>query len=153
MTTVKIDLPEHLVEYLRGRFNDYETGPIRLPDESDLYHTLYDLLRKRPKDKPVDTGNLELVLPERSLGKRPETYNYLSAHSQRIIRQKVTMMMWADVHEYIDHQHHMEGMDYKTAVYRWLCMYDISGISEDALLKNYYRWRGKQKRLARRRNC
>lgn len=151
MTTVKIEFPEHLVEYLRGKYNNYETGPIRFPEESDIYHTLYDLLRKRPADKPVDSGNLELILPERSIGKRPETYNYLSAHSQRILRQKVTVMMWADIHEYIDCQHHMNGVDYKTAVYRWLCMYDVNGISEDALLKNYYRWRGKVKRLARRR--
>lgn len=149
MTTTRINLPPHLCEYLRGKYGDFAEKPIRLPDHTDIYHIIFDLLERRPVSQPVDRGNLELVLPERSVGKRPETYNYLGVRSQRIIVRKIETMMWAEVHDHIDRMKHCEGMDYKDAVHLFICRYGIESLSEDAFLKNYYRWRGKMKRTAK----
>lgn len=149
MTTTKINLPSHLCEYLRGKYADFTDGPVRLPDHLDLYHVIFDLLERRPADRPVDHGNLELVLPCRSVGKRPETYNYLGVRSQRILARKIETMMWAEVHDTLDTLKHRDGVDYKDAVHLFICRYGIESLSEDAFLKNYYRWRLKIRRAAK----
>lgn len=151
MTTTRINLPEHLKEYLQGKYGGFDQQPIRLPDNLDLYHLIYDLLEKRPEKQYIDTGNLELVLPARSVGKRPEYYNYLGLRSQRIIARKIETMMWAEAHDFIDHQKHVEGMDYKDAVCLFMRKYGIESLSEEAYLKNYYRWRGKVRAKAKKR--
>lgn len=152
MITVKIKVPPHLCEYLVGRFGNFDmNNPIRLPDSLDLYHLLFDLLEKRPVTCQVDSGNLELVLPERSVGKRPESYNYLGVRSQQIIVRKIEIMMWAEAHDLIDEQKHVYGVDYKDAVHLFMTKYAILSISEDAFVKNYYRWRGKVRRKEKKR--
>ena len=152
MTTTRIHVAPHLAEYLKGKFGDFSQGPIRLPDSSDLYHVIYDLLERRPSQVQIDRGNLELVLPERSCGKRPETYNYLGLRSQSIISRRIETMMWAEAHEYIDEQKHLHGVDYKDAVVRFRLRYGIASLSEDAFIKNYYRWRGKVRKKEKKRD-
>ena len=146
MTTTKIELPPHLCEYLRGKYGNFKDAPIRLPDHTDLYHIIFDLLERRPANLGADHGNLELVLPQRDVGKRPETYNYLGVRSQRIIARRVETLMWADAHDLLDTMKHREGMDYKDAVCLFIRRYGIESLSEDAFLKNYYRWRLKMRR-------
>lgn len=143
MITTRISIPQHLAEYIEGKYGSFTDGPVRLPDSSDLYHVIWDLLEKRPKTAGADSGNLELVLPERSYGKRPESYNYLGIRSQCIIGRKIDTMMWSEAHCYIDEQKHQHGVDYKDAVIRFRLKYGIESLSEDAFIKNYYRWRGK----------
>ena len=75
MITTKIEVPPHLKEYLIGKFCNMQDSPIRFPDNTDIYHFIYDLLERRPCNV-IDHGNLEIILPERSLGKNPKTYNY-----------------------------------------------------------------------------
>lgn len=152
MTTVKIKVPEHLREYLIGRYGNFDSEePLRLPDSTDLYHIIFDLLEKRPVTCPVDSGNLVLVLPERSVGKRPEYYNYLGVRSQKIISRKIEVMMWAEAHDLIDEQKHACGIDYKDAIHLFICKYGINSLSEDAFVKNYYRWRDKVRRKDKKR--
>ncbi len=151
MVTTRISLPPHLREYVRGRFANFSDGAVRFPDSLDIYHILFDLLEKRPSNCPVDSGNLEIILPERSVGKRPESYNYLGVRSQRIIARKIETMMWAEVHDLLDVMKHEEGVDYKDSVHLFICRYGIESLSEDAFLKNYYRWRGKVRRKAKKR--
>ena len=151
MTTTRIQVPDHLCEYLKAKFGNFSDEPIRLPDDLDLYQILYDLLEKRPADHPVDYGNLEIILPERRIGKRPDSYNYLSQRSRRIIIRKIEVMMWAEVHTLLDDKKHQEGMDYKDAVHLFICRYSIEGLTEDAFLKNYYRWREKIRRRVKKR--
>lgn len=150
MTTTRIQVSEHLREYITGKCESDIGNPIRIPDRLDLYHVIYDLLEKRPINHPVDNGNLEIILPERSVGKRPEYYNYLSIRSQRIIAKKIETMMWAEVHDLLDTMKHREGIDYKDAVHLFVCKYRIESLTEDAFLKNYYRWRGTVRRREKR---
>ena len=102
MITTKIEVPPHLCEYIRGKYCNLTSDPVRFPDNLNIYHVIFDLLQKRPSEAPVDRGNLEICLPERSIGKSPVTYNYLGLRSQVIISRKIELMMWAELHEYLD---------------------------------------------------
>lgn len=141
MITTKIELPEHLKEYCIGKFNGTIDGPVRFPDATDIYHTIWDLTERRPINVHVDTGNLEIVLPKRDYGKSPEVYNFLGQRSQAIIIKKMELMMWAEVHDFIDENKHRYGIEHIQSVHTFMRRYDIHSISEDAFIKNFYRWR------------
>lgn len=141
MVTTKIDVQEHLKEYCIGRFNHCQSGPVRFPDKLDIYHIIFDLTERRPNNCPIDRGNLEIILPDRDTGKKPDTYNYLGVRSGQQIARRIELMMWAELHDYLDDQKHLYGEKYITAVHAFILKYDIRSISEDAFIKNYYRWR------------
>ncbi len=141
MITTRITIKQHLSEYLTGKFNECNEGPIALPESSDIYIILFDLLIKRPIDCHLDSGNTELVLPNRKVGKNPIYYNYLGVRAVKILEKKIELMFWADLHEFIDHQKHIMGMEIADTAYLFMSKYDINSLSVDALLKNYYRWR------------
>lgn len=150
MVTVKINVKSHLSEYAHGKYNNCHDGAVSFPDREDIYHVIYDLLEKRPSNS-VDTGNLEIVLPTRHVGKSPDSYNYLGVRSQRIIGAKLETMFWRDLHLLIDENKHLYGIQYIESVVYFMRKYGIQSITEDALLKNYYRWRDKvRKKKARR---
>jgi len=151
--TSRIEIKPHLQEYVTGKFNNLANGPVRFPDSLDLYHTIYDLLRRRPADAPpIDRGNLEIILPVRTNGKKVEYYNYLGQRSAAIIEKKIETMLWAELHDQLDEQKHRYGVEYIDTVHHFMCKYCIESISEDALLKNYYRWRHKVRQRTKRRD-
>lgn len=147
--TTKIEVPAHLREYLIGKFCDLKPIPIRFPDNLDIYHIIYDLLERRPAGV-IDHGNLEIHLPCRRVGKSPEDFNYLGQRSQSIITRKIELMMWAEVHDFLDEQKHRLGIDYIDAVHTFMKKYSIDSLTEDAFLKNYQRWRAKVRRKEKR---
>lgn len=146
----KIQVPEHIREYVVGKFNDFQDGAVRFPDQTDVYHSIYDLLGKRPQNCPVDKGNLEIQLPARSIGKSPSVYNYLGLRSVCIIVKKLENMMWAELHDVLDHNKHRYGIEYIVGIHEFMNKYGIESLSEDAFLKNYYRWRAKIRRKEKR---
>lgn len=155
MVTVKISVEQYVAEYIRGKFFDTETGIVRFPPSLDIYILIYDLMQKRPADRPVDEGNLEFALPDRREanyvgGKSPEQFNWLSQRSAQLLGEKMRLMMWAELHDVMDENKHIRGIQFKETVYTFLCRYGIESISEDALLKNYQRWRDKQRRRVKR---
>lgn len=151
MVTTKIEIKKHLAEYVHGKYNACMPGPVFLPDREDLYHVVYDLLEKRPVSCLPDSGNLELGIPDRRIGKSPDTYNYLGARSCRIISQKIEVLFWAELHSLIDENKHLYGIQYIETVAYFMRKYGIQSITEDALLKNYYRWRDKVRKKSKRR--
>lgn len=139
--TIRINLEPYLCEYLIGKYGYSGQCVLRLPDGDDLYHLLYDLLEKRPANVPVDRGNIELQLPRRRVGKSPLVYNFMGVRSQEEFSRRVSLRMWAEVHDYLDDQHHRYGVSYISAIRNFLLRYGICSLSEDTILKNYYRWR------------
>lgn len=123
---------------------------VKFPSSLDIYILIYDLLQKRPANCPIDSGNLEFMLPERREGKDPVSYNWLSDRSQKILSDKMRLMMWAELHELMDENKHIHGIQFKESVFRFMRRYGIESITEDALLKNYQRWRDKQRRKKKR---
>lgn len=155
MITVKIDVAPCVAEYIRGKYYDAGVGAVRFPSQLDIYVLLYDLLQRRPADAGIDSGNLELALPDRregnvAGGKSPEQYNYLSARAAKRLGDKMRVMMWAELHGMMDENKHIHGILFKDTVFEFLCRYGIESISEDALLKNYQRWRDKMRRRSKR---
>lgn len=150
MVLTKINIDPAVAEYVRGRYFDAGIGAVHFPPGSDIYILLYDLVQRRPADHFVDAGNLEFCLPDRRAGKSPETYNYFSARSAKIIGDKLRTAMWADLHDYMDEQKHRYGLQLKDSAYAFLVRYGITSITEDALLKHYQRWRDKMRRRAKR---
>lgn len=150
MITVKIALEPYVAEYVTGKFFDPEQEAVRFPASHDIYHLLWDLLKKRPADCPTDRGNVRLCLPDRREGKNPETYNWLSERSVGILNEKLRLMMWAELHDFMDENKHIRGIQFKESVYQFMCRYGIESITEDALLKNYQRWRDRQRRRVKR---
>ena len=143
--TTKINVPAHIREYLIGKYCEFQDIPVTFPDNSDIYHVIYDLLERRPVTVPVDKGNLSIALPNRSSGKSPKTYNYLGVRSQLIINRKLDLMMWAELHDMVDEQKHRYGVNFIVGIHAFMNKYGITSLSEDAFLKNYYRWRGKSR--------
>lgn len=152
MITTKIQIKPYLAEYLIGKFNDGEPGPVKIPDSYDLYTLIYDLMDVRPVDKQVDIGNIEIVLPCRTRGKSPRRYNYITSLGAEIIGRKISVMMWAEIHDLLEHNKHVKGILYNETVHVFITKYCISSISEDGLLKNYYRWRDKVRRKKEKRH-
>ena len=150
MITVKISVEPHVAEYIRGKYFDHEADAVRFPSDLDIYILIYDLLQRRPVESPVDIGNLEFILPERRVGKDPITYNYLSGRSQKILADKMRLMMWAELHDLMDENKHIKGIQFKETVFTFMRKYSIEAITEDALFKNYQRWRDKLRRKKKR---
>lgn len=156
MTTVKISVDPYVAEYIRGKYFDADSGAVRFPATLDIYILIYDLLQKRPANCPIESGNLELILPDRrdanhAGGKSPEQFNYLSQRAAKRLGDKMRLMMWAELHDLMDENKHIKGIQFKDSVFEFMCRYSIESISEDALLKNYQRWRDKQRRTIKRR--
>ena len=159
MITSKIKVREHICEYAIGKFGDEFSNPVKIPSNYDLYHVVWDLVARRPHDRLIDSGNLEIVIPNRQAhqsaitlsGKNPETFNYFSDRSAKIIDYKLETMMFAELHDLLDENKHRKGIEFQVTVHIFINKYNITSITEDALLKNYYRWRKKVKRLATKR--
>jgi hypothetical protein len=150
MVTTRIQVKPQLKEYILGKYNQFSDQPVRFPDNMDIYHQIFDLMVKRPTICSIDSGNLEIILPERKSYKHPKTYNYLGIRSQRAIGRKIEEMFWIEFREYIEHEHNKNGTRYIDIVIEFLRKYDISSITEDALIKHYYRWRKKTRNFGKR---
>lgn len=149
MITIAIHIKPHLEEYLLAKYPSDLPGVVRLPDTTDLYHLLYDLMAIRPANQPMEQGTLRIKLPHRHAGKNPLYYNYLSPDAVKQISKKVEALFWADAHFWIDYQKHIVGQNCTEAIYQWMDRYKINAISEDAIRKNYYRWRCRTREIRR----
>jgi hypothetical protein len=146
MITTKITIKPHLHEYCIAKYAGYDPAvPIRFPMYTDLYVLVWDRLRKRPVDHPVDTGNMEIVLPKCREGKNPRDYNFISRAGQRDVEHKIEQIMWADFHEYVENEHYRNSVSCIESINSFIDLYGINSLSEDAFRKNYYRWRKKMR--------
>lgn len=157
MITTKITIEAHLAEYCWSKYSaDPEGAPVRFADNLDIYHLIYDLLEKRPINCSRDQGNLEIVLPDRregdlAGGKSPERFNYLGVRSQKIINKKIKLMMRAELHDLVDENKHKFGIDQIQSIHYFMKKYCIESITEEALQKDYQRWRDNIRRSTKKR--
>lgn len=143
MITTKLNLTPYLAEYITAKNGSSPGEPVAIHPDSDLYVILWDLMQRRPSNvSPIDHGNLVLVLPDRRVGKDPVHYNYLSEKSAKIINNKIRKLFNVELHQVMDANLNAGSPEKMIDVaYRFICRYEIKSISEDALVKNYYRWR------------
>jgi hypothetical protein len=153
MLSTKITIRPHLAEYLYGKYNNGDNkSAIMFPTTDDIYHLIWQLMRKRPVNlSPVDEGNVIIALDERRQGKDPNVYNYLDKDSQEIIDLKIEALFFLELHCRLDENLRYGILTSQQVIHQFMCDYDIDSISEDALTKNNYRWRDKvRKRTVRR---
>lgn len=155
MITAKIQVEPYVAEYITGKYYSPDDGAVHFPPSLDIYVTIYDLMAKRPDGVGTDTGNLCFCLPDRReankrCGKSPEQYNYFSDRSVKILEKRMRVMMWAELHDFMDENKHLRGVRFIDSVFTFMKRYDINSISEDAMLKNYQRWRDNLRRSKKR---
>jgi hypothetical protein len=151
MITAKITIKPHLREYVIGKYSDFDVKkPVRFPEQSDIYVIVWDLLQKRPANVFFDSGNLEIELAKRDVGKNPLYYNYISLKGEKMIERKIETMMWAEFHDYVESESQMKGIPYIESIHSFITKYGITSLSEDAMVKNYYRWRNKVRKKEKR---
>jgi hypothetical protein len=143
MITTKIQIKPHLAEYAKQKYSIPGKEYILLSDTEYLYHVLCNLMSKRPENAHIDTSNLEIALPHQSRGKAPETYNYITASGAKNIEKKLNRLFWAEMHEFVDEHVNTHGEPINETVFLFKNKYGIESITEDALIKSYYRWRSK----------
>lgn len=142
MIKIRINIKAHLAEYLIGKYFNEDQQCVCLPDKLDLYHTIWNLLEKVPVNcQPLLEGNLCLALPSRRLGKDPETYNYLGERSIHIVSKRIEALFLGDLRSRLDAGKHLHTLQYQDVVHEFKCQYMIDSITDDALLKDFYRWR------------
>lgn len=165
--TVKIAVKEHIAEYCRGKYSD-GISPVRFPHQTEIYHTIWNFLDKRPADAPPDEGNLEIYLPwsrmkaiDRSLPpeeaarhfiKNPAVYNYLTPRSVSLIEKKIESFMFAEMHQKLLLNRQAHGINYIDTVYEFMLKYQIDSVTPDMYIKDFYRWRQRLQRRNVRRN-
>lgn len=140
MISATINIKQHLAEYVKGKYNHCEDGAVNLPHTSDLYVVVWDLMAKRPVNAAIDSGNLEIALPSRSVGKKPEYYNYLSPRAAKIIEKFIENILYAELHHRL-RVNKRKGINYIDTVFKFMTEYGITQITEDAFIKDYYRYR------------
>jgi len=150
MITTRIEVKPHIKEYLLGKFCGHEESPVKFPDKLDVYHTIWDLTEKRPVNCSPDSGNLEIVLPDRREGKSPETYNYLGRRSHKIIGRKIENLFLSELHDMLTEEKHRYGITYIDSIFNFMKKYGITSISEETLWKDYYRWKAYLRRRKKR---
>lgn len=145
MITLKFNIKPYLAEYMSIRYSWPERSSVKIPPNTDLYHLMIDLLSRRPVNAGRDVGNIEFQLPHRSSGKRTETYNYLPPYAQRKIESAIYTMHWSEFHMFCEYQMHIKGESLLMSVLLFKSKYNIESLSQDAYIKNYQRWRDRQK--------
>jgi hypothetical protein len=151
MITTSINIDLHLAEYIRGKYNSL-SKPVEFNDTDDLYHLIWQLMNRRPINaSAIDRGNLVIALPNRRVGKDPVYFNYLSPRSQKMIRKRISQLFSLELHQMLD-ENAIKGYPDRNidVVNNFMCAYSIESITEDALLKNYYRWRERERKKIKR---
>lgn len=143
MVTTKILIKPHLAEYVKSKY-ETNNGCVSFPKNDDLYHLVWQLMTKTPANvNPFDrSGNLIIALPDRRVGKNPEVYNYISARGEKIIEKKIRQLFTLELHTAMENNA-FSGfvLTNQERVSLFMAQYSLESISEDALLKDYYRWR------------
>lgn len=152
MLSISITLTPYLAEYIRGKYASGTDKPVVIPDSSDLYHVIWNYMSRRPSDVPDVPGNLTLALPNRREGKDPSVFNYLSERAVKCIDKAIRREFNQELHAFLlDNDQRGHLFDNIDIVLQFINMYGLESISEEALLKNFYRWRENlRKRKARR---
>lgn len=142
MNATSIKIEPYLAEYIQGKYGEGTTEPVKIPDNTDLYHAIWGLMTLRKGNEDPGDANLTIALPFRKVGKDPRYHNYLSPRSSKIIENVIKQMFDRDLHIVMEENDHKgRPMNNIDVAYGFLQDYGIESITDGALLKNFYRYR------------
>lgn len=140
-----IRVEPYLAAYARRKFeSDPKTGGIRIPDSFDLYHCVWQLMERRPRDhRPTGNENLCIWLPARrgtegTGQKNPAFWNYISPRHARLVEKQLRRLFNWEFHHHCEQQLE-QGCTKVEAVRQFVSRYHLGLDCEDALLKNLQR--------------
>lgn len=141
--TLRIQIRPLLAEYLYGRYsNSIESGALHLPAGCYLQHTLQEVLSRRPVNASLrETGNLCLRLTAPHRGKNPASYNYLTQDAIRLFEQRTLNQLHLELFDRMIIDRRQQGIPYIESIRCFIEQYNISSISEDGLMKAFWRWK------------
>ncbi len=150
VTTIRVE--PYLAEYVSAKYGvDPMTGGVRVPCQTDLYHCIWEhMARQRANQGEPHDGNLRISLPcrkarvEGQAWKDPAYYNFLSHGAAREISGCIRRMFNFELHRALMENEEFGRRRRNLDVIRdFIISYQLRSISEDALLKNYYRFRNR----------
>ena len=141
--SIPFQIKPFLAEYLYARYaGNIEEGILHLPPHSYLGRSLHELLCPRPYNAPArETGNVCLRLTSLHRGPSPSTYNYLTQANRRIFESRAQHLLHTELFERMLTDRHRRGISYIESIRCFLLKYQIDSISEEGLMKAFYRWR------------
>lgn len=147
-----IKIEPYLAEYINAKYDkDPNTGGLRIPHQSDLYHCVWEnMSRQRSDQHEPEDGNLRISLPcrrarhEGQSWKDPAYFNYLSPKAAREVESCIRRMFNFELHRaLLENEEFGKERRNLDVVYDFIRTYHLQSVSEDALLKNYYRYRNR----------
>ncbi len=163
--TTAIKIEPYLAEYLAKKFKiDEKTGGVKIPYTTDLYFVVWNLMAKPDGAAGGDIigqsgiadadplgqegANLKIHLPARRSfidgcpGKDPAYFNHLSSAAAKQIEKSIRLMFDFEFHRLMMENEEM-GRPKKNleVVSEFIHRYGLKSITEDALLKNFYRYK------------
>lgn len=143
VATIRVE--PYLATYARRKFEtDPKSGGIKIPDNFDLYHCVWQVMSRRPKAaaSPGDE-NLAIWLPARRgidgiAQKNPAFWNYISPRGARLIEKSLRRLFNWEFHHWCEDQV-AQGVQKVDAVRGFIRYYGLGLDCEDALLKNLQR--------------
>ena len=140
MEKVRIELKSHLEEYAIAKFPVVDDAVV-IPSSMDIYFVLLDLLQKKGKGIEVCNDGIYFAIRNTGIGKDPRVYKYLSRHGRMLFETRLEVMFWIDFHDVMDREVIRGGKPCLEAAQIFVEKFRINSITEDALIKHYYRWR------------
>lgn len=140
-----IQVADYLARWAVRKFDiDPQTGGIRIPQTFDLYHCVWHLMERRPRNLTAEpVGNLKIWLPARRAEghlaqKNPAIWNYLSPRRQHVVEQQLRRLFSYEFHMHVE-QELLRGVQKTEAVRNYIRLYRLGLDCEDTLLKNLQR--------------
>lgn len=157
METITLAMKPYMAAYLYVRYGQrvesfgYDCSlplPIRLSHGTKLYRTLAEETLPQPGKLRRETGNVTFVLPHPHGGKNPCIYNYLGRKGvvqlERVVREQIKMELF----DFMIERKYNEGCAYTDSLLEFLRKYGMEELlSEESMLRLFYDWRRKQKRM------
>ncbi len=149
---VTIRIEPYLAEYVSAKYEiDHRNGGLHIPHNTDLYHCVWEnMSHQRSGQEEPFNGNLLISLPcrrhrtEGQTWKDPAYYNFLSPGAAREIAACIRRMFNFELHRVLMENEEFGRQRRNLDVVRdFILTYRLRSISEDALLKNYYRFRNR----------
>jgi hypothetical protein len=148
-----VKIEPYLAEYINSKYSrDPHTGGLRIPCSADLYHCVWENMSRRRSNQPEileESGNVLISLPCRSredgqAWKDPAYFNYLSPRGAHEVECCIRRMFNFELHRALfENEEFGKERRNLDVVYDFMRAYHLKSITEDALLKNYYRYRNR----------
>ena len=145
-----VRIEPYLAEYIQKKLEiEPETGGIKIPYTTDLYHVVWNCMAKPDSHSLVSPDcNLKIYLPSRRSnmdghpGKDPAYYNYLSHAAAKKIEEHIRLLFNFEFHRLmLENEEQGRPKRNQDVVEDFIRTYRLESISSDALLKNFYRYR------------